>query len=191
MAHNIQLILGGSNSGKTRYALNQTELAVMRYFGKPTTCYYLATYQPQPNDKEMAQKILNHQTERNSRAPHLWQTKNIVIELPQLLQQTCQNPNPQFMLLDSVSMWLFNIMLQVKDISTTIHLFLTGLQQWHQTPHYLTIVSDEISLAPIASDELTRHYQQQLGQLNQAIANIADQVDFVIAGLPLNLKSSS
>ena len=38
--------------------------------------------------------------------------------------------------------------------------------------------------------ELSRQFVDQAGWLHQAIASIADNVEFVMAGLPLTLKSA-
>jgi adenosylcobinamide kinase/adenosylcobinamide-phosphate guanylyltransferase len=52
----------------------------------------------------------------------------------------------------------------------------------------LVIVSNEVGLGTIGMDSLTRRFCDELGWLNQALAQSCDRVIMSVAGLPLNLK---
>ena len=52
----------------------------------------------------------------------------------------------------------------------------------------LIIVSNEVGHGIVPLGELSRVFVDQSGWLHQAIAKIADKVDFIIAGLASNLK---
>ena len=54
----------------------------------------------------------------------------------------------------------------------------------------IILVSNEVGHGIVPMGELSRQFVDQAGWLHQAIASIADNVEFVIAGLPLTLKSA-
>lgn len=54
----------------------------------------------------------------------------------------------------------------------------------------IILVSNEVGHGIVPMGELSRGFVDQAGWLHQAIAKIADNVEFVMAGLPLTLKSS-
>ena len=53
------------------------------------------------------------------------------------------------------------------------------------------MVSNEVGLGVVPMTQLGREYGDQLGRANQMVASAADDVWFVAAGLPLNLKALS
>ncbi len=59
-----------------------------------------------------------------------------------------------------------------------------------QNPIEIILVSNEVGHGIVPMGELSRQFVDQAGWLHQAIAKLADRVDFVMAGLPLTLKSS-
>ena len=54
----------------------------------------------------------------------------------------------------------------------------------------IILVSNEVGHGIVPMGELSRQFVDQAGWLHQAIARIANNVEFVMAGLPLTLKSS-
>lgn len=54
----------------------------------------------------------------------------------------------------------------------------------------IILVSNEVGHGIVPMGELSRQFVDQAGWLHQAIASIADNVEFVMAGLPLTLKSA-
>ncbi|MFT4724343.1 MAG: adenosylcobinamide kinase/adenosylcobinamide-phosphate guanylyltransferase [Colwellia sp.] len=55
----------------------------------------------------------------------------------------------------------------------------------------LIFVSNEVGHGIVPMGELSRQFVDQAGWLHQELATLAKQVDFVIAGLPLTLKSDA
>ena len=64
------------------------------------------------------------------------------------------------------------------------------LEQIAGYPGSLIIVSNETGLGIIGMDSLTRQFCDELGWLNQALAQRCQKVVMVLAGLPLTLKDS-
>ena len=52
----------------------------------------------------------------------------------------------------------------------------------------VVLVANEVGLGIVPDNALARAFRDHAGHLNQAVAEIADRVLFVAAGLPLTLK---
>jgi adenosylcobinamide kinase/adenosylcobinamide-phosphate guanylyltransferase len=55
----------------------------------------------------------------------------------------------------------------------------------------ILLVSNEVGMGIVPLGEINRQFQDEQGRLNQAIAQIANKVSFIAAGLPLTLKGTS
>tara|TARA_Y100000994_G_C15351094_1_gene300652 strand:- start:279 stop:515 length:237 start_codon:yes stop_codon:yes gene_type:complete len=55
----------------------------------------------------------------------------------------------------------------------------------------LVIVGQETSLGVIPDNELSRNFLKKSGLLNQFVADIANEVYFITAGVPQKIKSKS
>lgn len=54
----------------------------------------------------------------------------------------------------------------------------------------MILISNEVGSGIVPLGELSRQFVDEAGWLNQAVAEVADHVTLVVAGLPLVLKSS-
>jgi adenosylcobinamide kinase / adenosylcobinamide-phosphate guanylyltransferase len=50
------------------------------------------------------------------------------------------------------------------------------------------LVTNEVGLGIVPDNALARTFRDAAGMLNQAIAEVADEVEFVVAGLPMKVK---
>ena len=166
-------ILGGSNSGKSRFA-EQIALDLERKIGGDL--YYIAT--GLAYDKEMKKKIAKHKSERNP--------KFKTIDSPDLRTDVLKNCVPNnIILLDCISMSLSNILTlkefsnrQIKDIESIIE----------NCKSHLIIVGQETSMGVIPPNELSRRFLRVSGKFNQFLSRISNKVSFVVAGLPILIK---
>jgi adenosylcobinamide kinase / adenosylcobinamide-phosphate guanylyltransferase len=49
-------------------------------------------------------------------------------------------------------------------------------------------VTNEVGLGIVPDNALARQFRDAAGNLNQIIARVADEVEFVVAGLPMRVK---
>ncbi len=165
----LTLVLGGARSGKSRHAEGLIEAA-------PGPWTYIAT--AQAFDDEMRARIALHRARRSSQ----WTTIDAPIELPQAMRAA---PQGRPILVDCLTLWLTNLMLSDADVSAA-RADLLGACRAAQGP--LVVVSGEVGLGVVPENALARRFRDELGALNQALAQAAEHVVLTVAGLPLKVK---
>jgi len=50
------------------------------------------------------------------------------------------------------------------------------------------LVTNEVGLGIVPDNALARAFRDAAGRLNQSVAAVADEVEFVVAGLPMKVK---
>ena len=170
----VALVLGGDRSGKSRYGLALAE-------NFPAPRLFLAT--GEARDAEMAARIANHQLERGPG----WETREVPLDLPAALSRGQGQYGA--ILVDCLTMWLSNLMLREdpaeEDLAAAGRLLLAVLSRV-ATP--TIFISNEVGLGIVPEAPLARKYRDWLGWLHQQVAQAADLVVLVVAGLPLTLK---
>lgn len=168
----IQLILGGARSGKSRYA---EQLAIATR--KPVL--YIAT--ATASDEEMADRIAHHQQQR----PAEWQLRECSLDLIDALIEESQKD--QTILVDCLTLWLNNQLFHFPK-QNFINLFDALIKAIESSKAEIIFVANEVGLGIIPLGEISRTFVDEAGRLNQRLAQVADQVFFIAAGLPLPLK---
>jgi adenosylcobinamide kinase / adenosylcobinamide-phosphate guanylyltransferase len=163
----VMLILGGARSGKSRFA---ETLAV----GEK---HYIAT--AQAFDDEMRVRIAAHREQRGDG----WVTHESVTDLPEILARVMGAE--RFVLVDCLTLWLSNVMLAEQDWRGAMEQLLTCLCDVKGT---VVLVSNEVGMGLVPETPLGRAFRDAQGIVNQRVAEMADSVVFVAAGLPLMLK---
>jgi adenosylcobinamide kinase/adenosylcobinamide-phosphate guanylyltransferase len=163
----LTLILGGARSGKSRRAE-----ALVTALPPPWT--YIAT--AEAFDAEMEARIAAHRARRAAG----WQTLNAPRNLPPVLSQVTAP-----VLVDCLTLWLSNLMLAEADIAAATDALEAALAA-RSGP--IVLVSNEVGAGIVPATPLGRRFRDAQGVLNQRMAALADQVELVVAGLPLRLK---
>ena len=187
--NNIHLVLGGARSGKSRFAEN---LAKQAETEELKVCY-LAT--AQAHDKEMQQRITQHQADR----PQHWPLVESPLYLAKSLEQAIKTND--CVLVDCLTLWLSNCLCQqdrefyTQQKNALMH-FLQSFINDEQPlkvakAKRIIFVSNEVGHGIVPMGELSREFVDQAGWLHQELGVLANQVDFIMAGLPLNLKNVS
>lgn len=182
------LITGGSSSGKSEFAEQLvSEMGERRL--------YLAT--GRVTDDEMAARVLKHQLRRGS----LWQT---VEGNPP--EDSMAYDEYDGILLDSVTTWVTNLLFasfeedgqfvepdwfkvdyrQIEEMIIGSVRTFAQMAKVHDLP--LVLVTDETGLGLVPDTPLGRAFRDMLGHVNQLLAGIADDVYFVVSGIPMHIK---
>ncbi len=170
----ITFITGGARSGKSAFALQRAS-------GIHGRKAYIAT--AEALDDEMRERISRHKAERGSE----WDTHEEPLRVTDALIGL--QDRYKTVLLDCLTIWLSNILIREADVGKEINGFMDKLQVIKDTsPFHLIIVSNEVGAGIVPENCLARRFRDLAGTLNQRVAEIADEVYLVTAGIPLKLK---
>ena len=192
----VTLVLGGVRSGKSRYAQRLGERAegVLFVATAPTA-------EAAGCDAEMRRKIERHREER----PATWQTIEEPLELAAVLgslrpdqsldQSPDQNPKPSLVIIDCLTLFVANLLHAASEgerfNETLIEAKIAALCEALRTaPCNVVLVSNEVGSGVVPAYASGRRFRDVLGELNQRVAAVADEVLLLIAGLPLPLKGA-
>lgn len=170
----LELILGGARSGKSRFAeclAAESGLAVA----------YIAT--SQALDGEMTERIAHHRERR----PAHWTLVEEPLQLARVLRE--QAAANRCLLVDCLTLWLTNL-LMLDDAARLAEERDALLECLDGLPGRILLVSNETGLGVVPLGELTRRYVDEAGWLHQAVAERAQRVTFMVAGLPMTLKDA-
>ncbi len=183
MAGQVCLVLGGVRSGKSAFAEG-----LVQSLGGPVL--YLAT--GIAGDAEMAERVRRHQARR----PAHWRTLEEPLDLAPRLGSELSAPGAApAVLVDSLDMWVSNLLLQHESGSDAAleSLALAGLDglldACRANGAALVLVSAEVGLSLVPPYPLGRRFQDLLGLVNQRAAAAAQQVYLVVAGVAVDLKA--
>jgi adenosylcobinamide kinase/adenosylcobinamide-phosphate guanylyltransferase len=166
----LTLVLGGARSGKSRHA-EQLALA------SGLAPVYLAT--AQPLDDEMARRIAAHRARRG--AP--WHTIEEPLDLARGLQDACAPE--RIVVVDCLTLWLTNLMVAGRAVEAECAALLAALADLDGPA---VLVSNEVGQGITPENAMARRFIDHAGSLHQAIAEQADAVVLMTAGLPHHLK---
>jgi adenosylcobinamide kinase/adenosylcobinamide-phosphate guanylyltransferase len=124
----------------------------------------------------MAARIAAHRARREEG----WRTLDAPRDLPEVLA-AARGP----VLVDCLTLWLSNLLLAEADIPAGTAALETVLRA-RKGP--VVLVSNEVGCGIVPATPLGRRFRDAQGLLNQRMAALADQVELVVAGLPLRLK---
>ena len=160
----IVLVTGGARSGKSALA----EKLTLRHGG---TGIYIAT--AEALDSEMSDRITHHVSRRGDR----WRTVESPRDLVGALQET-DGQGPR--LVDCLTLWLANC-----GADADIPALVAALRQ-QQSP--VVLVTNELGQGIVPGNAMARDFRDRHGWMNQAVAEVADQVWLAVCGQPLRVK---
>lgn len=177
----LTLILGGARSGKSDYGERLAQTLADEVL-------FVAT--AQAFDEEMKTRIARHRQQR----PSHWQT----VEAPtQVALATADQPGA-VVLLDCLTLLVSNLILRLGDplddreaetaVGEELKAILDTIQE--NDSHWI-VISNEVGLGLVPDNRLGRLYRDLLGRANQRLAAAANEVIFMVAGLPLVVKDEA
>jgi adenosylcobinamide kinase/adenosylcobinamide-phosphate guanylyltransferase len=168
----LVFVLGGARSGKSSFALQQGKAHSPRAF--------LAT--AEPLDAEMAIRIQKHKRSRGSG----WTTFEIPVQLAEWFTE--QGGDYSSVVVDCLTLWLNNILrekVRPRQIPIHVRKFLKAMRA---SSGQIVIVSNELGLGLVPGDSVSREFRDLAGRMNQLVAAEADEVHFLVSGIPLRVK---
>lgn len=170
------LITGGARSGKSRYAIELVE-----GIGKKVT--FIATCIPE--DNEMRERIEKHKNER----PTNWQTIEGKLNLRDILME--ETPNTDIFIIDCLTLFISKMMVngfQDNEITSEIRNICSCTKEINKVVIFIT---NEVGSGIVPESELGRRFRDLAGRVNQCVANFADEVYFMVSGIPVKIKGGN
>ncbi|MFB8280735.1 bifunctional adenosylcobinamide kinase/adenosylcobinamide-phosphate guanylyltransferase [Nocardia colli] len=181
MSHSVSseprrtLVLGGARSGKSAYAEDLAKA--------DGPVRYLATSIPDPADLDFAARIATHRERR----PADW----AVIESADPAA-VLSEPVDGTTLIDDIGTWL-TARIDARDawesprgtVTPDADALVAAVTAYSRR---LVIVSPEVGMGIIPATRSGRLFRDEIGTLNQRLAQACDEAFLVVAGLPLRLK---
>jgi adenosylcobinamide kinase/adenosylcobinamide-phosphate guanylyltransferase len=192
----IILVTGGQRSGKSTYAEKMVlEMAAAQ--GGDGRAVYMATSRIW--DEEFARRVQIHKERRGAQ----W----INIEEPKSLGN--HNVEGRVVLIDCVTLWSTNFFFDLSEgiggevkstmsaeeaersvslVERTLEAVKGEFDRFVEQDATFVFVTNEIGLSGVSENKVQRQFTDLLGWLNQYIASRADEVVFMVSGIPVKIK---
>ncbi len=178
------LIIGGARSGKSHFA---QELALSS--GKPALFVATAV----AGDEEMRHRIEEHRRTR----PAAWSTLEVTTHVGNQIMQKIGGA--QVVIVDCITLLVSNIFSQYTDQSgeyidvPLIEKEINGeirelVDCINRLDASFIMVTNEVGTGLVPANKTARLYRDLLGKTNQLLAQEADEVYLMVAGLPVLIK---
>ena len=170
----LTLILGGARSGKSSYG---EQLAT----SLSDDVLFVATAQAW--DEDMAARIERHKADR----PSHWQT----VEAPKSIATCLEGKSADVILIDCITLLVSNLLMVDEEmdgdrlesaVATELSALIAKIETFKC--HWI-IISNEVGLGIVPNNRMTRLYRDALGRANQRLAQKADKVILMVAGIPV------
>jgi adenosylcobinamide kinase/adenosylcobinamide-phosphate guanylyltransferase len=193
----IIFIIGGARSGKSSFTLKEASIIK----GKKA---FIAT--AQAFDSEMKERIERHKKERWDD----WDTFEEPVNITDVLLDIKNKYS--VIVLDCLTLWLSNILHRAprkasqrgrqstehrtQMIENNIQEFINELKTLKDSSritHYalrLFVVSNEVGMGIVPDNKMARSFRDLVGYLNQKVAEVADEVYLLTAGIPIKIKNA-
>jgi adenosylcobinamide kinase/adenosylcobinamide-phosphate guanylyltransferase len=169
----VTLVLGGARSGKSRYAQQLAE--------QSHHVVFVAT--AMASDEEMRAKIERHRHDR----PKEWLTVEEPLNLTKVLAE--HEYASEMIVVDCLTIFAANLLEAEGEDSNAIERRVEALCEALRTAQCtVVLVSNEVGSGVVPAYPVGCRYRDLLGEINQRIARVADDVVLMVAGLPLALK---
>ena len=180
MSKTLTVILGGARSGKSTHA----QQLAQEHGGEDVL--FVAT--AQALDDEMGARIAAHRADR----PAAWRT----LEAPRHVGEAISRAGPcGVVLVDCLTLLVSNAVVALPDsvsaaeaeaaalaeVEELIAAYRRGTASW-------VVISNEVGLGVVPPYPMGRAYRDALGRANQRLAAEADEVLFMVAGIPMKVK---
>ena len=166
----VTLITGGVRSGKSSYAQRMAS-------ERASNPVYLATSRVW--DEEYRQRIERHKADRGPQ----WTT----VEEERALSR--HDFTGRTVVVDRVTLWCTNFFYDLdSDVNLTLEAVCSEFDRLVEQAADLIFVTNEIGSGGISADACQRRFCDLQGWVNQHIARAADEVWWMVSGIPVKIK---
>ena len=170
----VIFITGGCRSGKSTYALQLAERMPAEKKIFIATCV--------PQDDEMKQRVAKHQRERSRN----WITVEESLRLPEAILQNSRRE--EVILIDCLTLWVSNLLMETDDTKQLEQTITQLIHSIEKAQGPIVLVSNEVGAGIVPENRLARQYRDIIGLVNQAVAQTAGKVIWMVAGIPVTVK---
>ncbi|TAM78360.1 bifunctional adenosylcobinamide kinase/adenosylcobinamide-phosphate guanylyltransferase [bacterium] len=170
----LQLIVGGARSGKSRYAASLAGEA---------QATYVATAM-RSDDTDFMARIARHREGR----PASW----VTVEEPRDPGRAALEAATPYVIVDCATLWLTNLVLTRppvcdEEIERAID---AGIARFAQagSVREVIVVTNEVGGGVVPVEALARRFVDLQGRANQRLAQTAQRVVLMVAGIPVEVK---
>lgn len=172
----IHVVTGGSGSGKSAYAE-----AVISNGRQGERLYYIATMKPY--GKETKAKIDRHRKMRAGKGFETIECYTDLLAAADSLEKDC------CVLLECMSNLVANEMYEAEGAgSKVVTEIIAGVHKLHAECADVVIVTNEVFSEAESDTQEMQRYKKMLGEINVALARMADKVTEVVYGIPIRVK---
>lgn len=172
----IVLITGGCRSGKSSYAMSLAESLQTARRCFVATCV--------PADEEMKARVARHQRDRGGD----WETVECPLDIAAVIRQKAGEKT--LVLVDCLTLWLNNILAETEN-QEEIEKRIDSLQQAIAgVSGTVIMVTNEVGCGIVPADRTTRLFRDMAGTVNRRMAEAADRVVWMVAGVPVIVKGA-
>lgn len=148
----------------------------MQYNGRPI---YVATARAW--DDEFKQRIRIHQKDRDERWRSIEEERNLS-RLPL---------EGEVAVIDCVTLWITNFFSDFRgDVDACLDVSRREIDELMKKDAVLIFITNELGMGMHADTEAGRKFTDLQGWINQYIAKLADEVIFMVSGIPLRVKGT-
>jgi adenosylcobinamide kinase / adenosylcobinamide-phosphate guanylyltransferase len=183
----ITLLLGGARSGKSHWAQETARKTA-------TKVLFVAT--ATADDEDMRLRIAKHKQDR----PSTWRTLEAPTRIGRQIEEAAGDA--ELVIIDCITLLVNNVFCRYDEKTfDTIEDSVLEKQVVSETQELIAclkkvnasfiIVSNEVGLGVVPAYRMGRLYRDCLGRANQMLAQTADEVFLLVAGIPMTVKSQN
>jgi adenosylcobinamide kinase/adenosylcobinamide-phosphate guanylyltransferase len=170
----VILITGGARAGKSRYAEKRAKQIGRRLL-------YVAT--AEAKDREMIHRIKEHRKRRGT----AWLTVEEPVQLTNVLLDG--RGRADCAVVDCLTLWISNLLLH-RDEEYAAGKVEELIERLPELDFDVIFVTNEVGWAIVPDNPLARKFRDFSGTTNQLVAEAADEVILMVAGVPVIVKPS-
>jgi adenosylcobinamide kinase/adenosylcobinamide-phosphate guanylyltransferase len=167
-------VIGGCRSGKSRHALETTDRYAAGKKKFIATCI--------PYDDEMKNRVAQHQKERDQS----WETIEAPLNLPEAILEAGRDA--AVVLVDCLTLWINNLLMEDENADHILDKIPDLIRAIDSVNCPVVLVSNEVGGGIVPENRLARRFRDLAGSVNQAVAARADEVVWMVAGIPVTIK---